>query len=75
MKDTERGTDIGRARGKLPVGSLMQDWIPGPRPGSCPEPKADTQLLSHPGAPKQDILKRAIWSYKTQGWHSFHLRT
>ena len=20
-------------------------------PGSCPEPKADTQLLSHPGAP------------------------
>ena len=27
--------------------------------GSCPEPKADTQLLSHPGVPKK-ILKYGI---------------
>ena len=24
--------------------------------GSCPEPKADAQLLSHPGIPKINIL-------------------
>ena len=27
----ERGRDIGRGRSRLPVGSLMQDSIPGPR--------------------------------------------
>ena len=33
----------------------MQDSIP--RPGSRPEPKAGTQLLSHPGVPRGVILK------------------
>ena len=26
-------------------------------PGSCPEPKADTQLLSHPGIPGMTSLR------------------
>ena len=30
MRDTERGRDIGRGRSRLPVGSPMQDSIPGP---------------------------------------------
>ena len=58
MRDTEKEaeTDIGRGRSRVPAGSLMWDSIPGcwdPRmPGSQPEPKADTQSLSHPGAPQ-----------------------
>ena len=32
MKDTEkRGRDIGRRRSRLPAGSPMWDFIPGPR--------------------------------------------
>ena len=31
MRDTQRESrDIGRGRSRLPVGSLMQDLIPGP---------------------------------------------
>ena len=30
-RERERGRDIGRGRSRLPVGSLMWDWIPGPR--------------------------------------------
>ena len=29
MRDTERGRDVGREKSRLPVGSLMQDLIPG----------------------------------------------
>ena len=47
----ERGRDIGKGRSRLPPGNLMWDLIPGP-PGSLPEPKADAQPLSHPGAQK-----------------------
>ena len=43
----DRGRDIDRGRSRLPAGSPMRDSIPG----SQPEPKADTQPLSHPGAP------------------------
>ena len=53
MKDPERGRDIGRGRSRLLTGSLMWDSIPGP--GSHPEPKADAQPLSLPGAPKPFI--------------------
>ena len=49
--ETHRGGDIGRGRHRLPVGSLMWNSIPGP--GSQPEPKADTQPLSHRGAPRE----------------------
>ena len=45
MSDIERDRDIGRGRSRLPAGT----------PGSCPEPKADTQPLSHPGVPKYHI--------------------
>ena len=34
----------------LLAGSPMRDWIPGL--GSWPEPKAEAQLLNHPGVPK-----------------------
>ena len=52
MRDTERkkGRHIGRGRSRLPAGKPMWDSIPGL--GSHPEPKADTQLLSHLGIPK-----------------------
>ena len=53
MRDTERGRDRGRSR--VLSGSPMWDLIPGL--GSRPEPKADTQLLSHPGVPSQIISK------------------
>ena len=43
MRDRERR----RGKSRLPTGSLMWDPIPDPR--ICPEPKADTQLLSHRG--------------------------
>ena len=29
-------------------------------PGSCPEPKADTQPLSHPGAPYNQVLHESL---------------
>ena len=48
MKDTERERDISRGRSRLHAGSPM--WDPG-TPVSRPEPKADAQLLSHPGVP------------------------
>ena len=48
----ERHRDIGRRRSRLPVGRPMQDSIPRTLGSqSLPEPKADAQLLSHPGAP------------------------
>ena len=50
MRDTEKGRDTGRRRSRLHAGSPMWDSIPGP--GTCPEPKADTQPLSHPGIPQ-----------------------
>ena len=49
MRDTKRSRDVGRGRSRLHAGSLIWDSIPDP--GSRPEPKADTQLLSHPGVP------------------------
>ena len=54
MRVRERGRDTGRGRSKAGfyTGSLMWDWIPG----SCPEPKADTQLLSHLGVPSQILI-------------------
>ena len=48
MKDTERQKHRQREK-QATAGSLMQDSILGTR-GSQPEPKADAQPLSHPGA-------------------------
>ena len=48
-RHTERSRDIGRGRSRL---CWEPDWGLDPRTlGSGPEPKADTQPLSHPGAP------------------------
>ena len=49
MRDTE-SRDTGRERSRLPAGSPMGGLDPTIL-GSQPEPKADTQPLSHPDAP------------------------
>ena len=54
MRDTERGRDIDRGRGRLPAESPVWDSIPGPE--SLSEPKTDARPLSHPGAPVFHIL-------------------
>ena len=46
--ERERGRDTGRGRNRLHAGSPMWDSIL--EFGSRPEPKADTQLLSHQGS-------------------------
>ena len=54
MRDTHREAETGRGRSRLPAGIPMRDY---PRTlGSLPEPKADAQPLSHPGAPADHIL-------------------
>ena len=70
----ERGRDIGRGRSRLLEGSLMLGLNPRTQ-GSWPEPKTDTQPLSHPGAPKCLLLigipvtglvkacPNPVWSY------------
>ena len=50
-----RGRDIGRGRSRLPVGSLITELDPSTLE-SHPEPKADAQLLSHPGVPQSKLL-------------------
>ena len=52
IHETHRGRDRGRAPCREPDVGL------DPRtPGSCPEPKAAAQLLSHPGVPQQLFFK------------------
>ena len=51
MKDIEeRGRDTGRGRSRLHAREPDVGLDSG-TPGSCPEPKADAQPLSHPGVP------------------------
>ena len=51
MRDTERERQIHRQREKqAPCREPNMGLVPG-TPGSCPELKADTQPLSHPGIP------------------------
>lgn len=45
----ERYTERGRDRGRSMFLARSPMWDSIPRPGSCLEPKADTQSLSHPG--------------------------
>ena len=52
--ERERGRDIGRGRSRLPTGESDAGLDPR-TPGS--KLKADTQPLSHSGAPGQDIFK------------------
>ena len=58
MRDTERRRDIGRGRSRLPAGSPTDVRLDPGTPGSCPELKADAQLLSHPGIPREKSLIR-----------------
>ena len=51
MRDTKRERQRHRQREKqAPCREPDAGLDPG-TPGSCPEPKADTQPLSHPGIP------------------------
>ena len=78
MKDRkrERGRDIGRGRSRLPKGE--PDVGHDPRIlGSWLEPKAATQLLSHPGAPKyRDFNCGCIVSINQlmDNWHLFNIK-
>ena len=57
MRDTERERGGDRQREKqAPCREPKVGLDPGTS-GSCPEPKADAQLLSHPGILKSGILK------------------
>ena len=60
MRDTQRGRYIGRRRSP-PYGDPDVGLDPK-TPGSQPEPKVDTQPLSHPGTHTQrsDFFKKVI---------------
>ena len=49
MRDTQRGTEI-QAEGEAGSCREPNEGLDPRTPGSQPEPKADTQPLSHPGA-------------------------
>ena len=56
MRDTQRERQRHRKREKqAPCREPNVGLDPG-TPGSHPEPKADTQLLNHPGIPISDFL-------------------
>ena len=50
MRDTQRGRDTGRGRSRIPMGTPVQDLIPGPQDHD----------LSHPGALEVLISKRLL---------------
>ena len=49
-RERERGRDIRQREKQAPCRNPNVELNPG-TPGSRPEPKADAQLLSHPGVP------------------------
>ena len=54
MRDRKRQRHRQREK-QAPCGEPVVGLDPR-TPGSCPEPKADAQPLSHPGAPKMSFL-------------------
>ena len=58
MRDTQRGRDIGRGRSRLPSGSLMWDWIPGPRDHDL----SQRQMLNH-WATQMPCIPRNFFCY------------
>ena len=71
--DTERGSDIGRGRSRLPVWSLaLQDSIPGPQNHYLSQTKADAQPLSHPHAPHEKIYLFNNWKFVPLNLLLFH---
>ena len=64
MRDTERERQRHRQREKqAPCRDPDAGLDPG-TPGSCPEPKADAQPLSHPGAPLIGYYMSIITQFK-----------
>ena len=59
MRDTERWGQRHRQREKQAPRRDPDVGLDPRTPGSHPEPKADAQLLSHPGVPSHGVL----WSY------------
>ena len=63
MRDTEREAETQAERGEAGSREPHVELNPG-TPGSHPGPKADTQLLRHPGVPFQvSLMHSQIWSY------------
>lgn len=52
MRDAERKAETWQREKQAPCGELDVGLDPRIL-GSCPEPKADAQTLSHPGAPRR----------------------
>ena len=62
MRDTEKEAETQREK-QFPCGEPEVRLDPKTL-GSCSEPKADAQLLNHPGAPP-------IWFCSNGGWYKF----
>ena len=64
MRDTERDRDIGRGRGRLPAGSLMQDWIPGPQDHDLSQRQMlNTEPLRRPTGNVNVFIYLSIYSF------------
>ena len=61
MKDTQRERQRHRQREKQAPRREPDVGLDPGTPGSRPEPKADTQLLSHPGIPPSGLNGKIIW--------------
>ena len=55
MRDTQREADIDREGSRLLIEADV--GLDSRTLGSCPEPKADAQPLSHPGVPRLTLLR------------------
>ena len=64
MRDTER--EAGTQREKQAPCREPDVGLDPRTPGSRPEPKADAQLLSHPSAPTQRLLRQGERKHRFQ---------
>ena len=60
MKDTKRERQRHRQREKQAPSGEPDVGLDSRTPGSQPEPKADAQPLSHPGAHNKKVLKKQV---------------
>ena len=63
MRDPERDGQRHRQREKQAPCRVPDVGLDPGTPGSCPEPKADAQSLSHPGIPKNILFKFSLPTY------------
>ena len=69
VRDTEREREAETQAEEKQAPCREPDVGLDPRtPGSCPGPKADAQLLSHPGVPRFTVLDATRLSIKMQVW-------